>query len=192
MEKLRDEAEKKVNKIKNFNPYDLDSRSEDSNNSIEINNEKAINSRIDQIMRHERKSDSFIAAMRKANGEGNSISRKILFYKSVIKWLDIITSLLLISGVVISQIEQTHYYEVNLERRVMAITVVNCILENNFTSYNATEVDSIFNYTDYLSIIDVTDYTSVTFEMTIDDFSETCRDYILISNVISGKINIKI
>ena len=192
MEKFRQEAQKRVNKIKNFNPNDMDSRSEDSNNSMDNNNQKVINSKIDHIMMQERKSDLFIAAMIKANGEGNSISRRILFYKRVIKWLDIITSLLLISGVFVAQIEEAHYYQVNIDKRTTAITVINCILSKNFNNYNATQVDSIFNHANYLSSIDINDYTSITFEMTIDDFSITCRDYILISNIISGKFEIKI
>jgi hypothetical protein len=137
-------------------------------------------------MTNQRKSDSFISAIIKANGEGNSVSRKILFYKAMIKWLDIITSLLLLSGIFISQIEQSHYYEINLDKRVTAIKIVDCILKNDFSNYNATEADEILNYPNFLATVDKSNYKSVNIEMTIDEYSKTCRSFILISNIISG------
>lgn len=187
MDQLRNEAQNKMTKLKNFDPNDWDSRSEDSSNSVE-NNDRVINSRIDKLITHDRKSDSFISAIIKASGEGNSVSRKILFYKTIIKWLDIVTSLLLLSGILISQIEQTHYYELNLEKRVTAIKIVNCIIQNDFSTYNATEVDAVFNYPNFLATVDKSDYKSLIIEMTIDDFSTTCRSFILISNIISGML----
>jgi hypothetical protein len=185
MDQLRNEAQNKMNKLKNFDPTDWDSKSEDSNFSSE-NNDKVINSRVDKIMTIDRKNDSFVSAFIKASGEGNSVSKRILIYKTVIKWLDIITSLLLLSGIFISQMEQANYYEINKEKRIVAIKVVNCILNKNFSTYNSQEVDSVLNYPDFLSRIDKNDYTSVKIDMSIDELSSTCRSYILFSNIISG------
>jgi len=185
MDQLRNEAQNKMNKLKNFDPSDWDSKSEDSNFSSE-NYDKVINSRVDKIMTMDRKNDSFVSAIIKASGDGNSVSKRILLYKTVIKWLDIITSLLLLSGIFISQIEQANYYEINKEKRTVAIHVVNCILNKNFSTYNPQVVDSVLNYPDFLSSIDKNDISSVKINLTIDEFSSTCRSYILFSNIISG------
>jgi hypothetical protein len=119
-------------------------------------------------------------------GKGNFVSRKIYFYKILIKWLDVISTLILGISTVIALSENSYFYEDNLERRVAAVKVSKCILFRDFSDYNATFIDLVMNQTDFLSTVDKFRFDSVKVNLEIKEENEIQRVVVLILTIIAG------
>lgn len=187
IENLNLEIKSKIDRLKNFDEEALFSMSEDS--SFDEKEEIKKIKYDDSLTADSKRLDTFASAQLRAEGKGNFVTRKIYCYKFVVKWLDVITTVLLAISTLTAQIENLHFYDLNLKKRQAAITVVKCILSNNFSTYNATYIDQVMNQTDYLSTINTTDYHSVYVNLDIDKYSEQLRYFIVIMTLISCMIN---
>ena len=80
-------------------------------------------------------------------------TRMINFYKELVRWLDVITTLVIIVTCILAQLENFNFYDINLQKRTTAIILANMIDKKNFSGYNTTLFDSVFNTTDFISTI---------------------------------------
>jgi len=114
----------------------------------------------------------------------NKTGKTILNYKILIKWLDIITSVLIILGCIISQVENENNYNYNLNNRILSINLISDIY------YNTTKPIEEYNLTMFLNEksikkVNFSDYTSVSINIEINENCNNLRYIILVTTLIS-------
>jgi hypothetical protein len=178
------DLKKKMERLTFFDPNAIFNQSEDSSFEDDEIHHKSL-----EISPEESKKniDAYSSAIKKAQGKGNFVYKKINCYKLVIKWLDIISTFLIIVSMLIAQMDNQNFYEKNLIKRTTVIRIANYILRKNFSEYNAIQVDASLNCTNFWDTFDKNDISSLKVELVIDDHSQTLRFLILILTVISGK-----
>jgi len=90
----------------------------------------------------------------------NNTGKKILNYKILIKWLDIIASFLIILGCFISQVENEENYYYNLQNRVQSVKLISDVYHNEtkkideykFITLMEEKFAKQINYSDYSTI----------------------------------------
>lgn len=145
-----------------------------------------------------------------ARAKGDIISRKLSAYKKMIRGLDIFVTIVSIGTMIISQLENQHYYEKNIDRRVLIVQLADCMKQGCENPDNPNEpfpcsldcldekkFNQVFNKTDFFLSIDFekNDVNSIPLEFIIDDYSKIMRMIILfltiatiISIIMSRKI----
>jgi hypothetical protein len=106
----------------------------------------------------------------------NITTKKIFFFKKLIRWIDILVSLLIIVGCILSQVEDELFYSANLQDRVGVVKLMRDIKEKvsvpkDLSTYNI----SYLNDSDYVSKINFTDYDNIPLTLNIPSENSTIR-----------------
>jgi hypothetical protein len=90
-------------------------------------------------------------------------TKKIFFYKNLIRYIDIFVSILIIIGCIMSQVEDEFYYTANFQDRVGVVKLMRFISKNgvpndktdllrfNISYLNSTNLNE-FNFEDYMNL----------------------------------------
>jgi len=180
-----------LRRLKEFDPNSIYFLSEDSDSEFKTKNidstgNKLQASEFNATCDTKKNLDTFSSVQLKSVGKGNFVSRKIYFYKILIKWLDVFSTLILGISTVIALSENSYFYEENLHIRIAAVKVSRCILFKDYSDYNATYIDSVLNTTDFLSTVDKLRFDSVKVNLVIKEENEVQRVVVLILTIIAG------
>lgn len=190
------EIKEKIEKVKNFNPdscYDFSDVGEDESITANESPQATIRSMMSQ--EEDGLKDKRRRALTYQNlktsviviNSGNA-AKQILFYKQIIKWLDIVASVLIICGCLLAQIENESYYWDNIYDRV---GVVQLITDLSAVNGNLSQIDlNSYNIT-YLKnktfeeTINFTDYKNLPIPMQISNYSAVLRVLMCIFTLVS-------
>ena len=124
------------------------------------------------------------------NSQNLKPNKELIFKKTLIRALDVIASIFIISGMFIAQFENENYFDINKSIRNVTLKVVNRAIKGkstNFTNYfknytNLTEADcNYFANQKY----DKLNYTLINCPLNIDDYSMHLRIALLVTSIIS-------
>ena len=104
--------------------------------------------------------------------------------KILIKWLDIIASILIILGCILAQMENGSNYKNNLYDRVETINLISDIYLNTtkpLKEYNSTK----FSEPEFVKKINYSDYSSVPIVLEISEYCNNLRFVILLTSLVS-------
>lgn len=190
---LEIELKNKIEKIKNLNPEACYNFSELNDNisgfgyspdSSQMSKSVLPNESQKTRGTKDRFSDGFNPFLKTSNLILNKTGKTILNYKIIIKWLDIIASVLIILGCILSQIENEKYYQENKQDRIECIRLISDIyfnITNPLDSYNISKL----NDDNFRNKINLTDYKSIPVAILISDFCNNLRYLVLILTLIS-------
>ena len=150
--------------------------------------------------------NSKINAIENNNRAIVKISKSYLRYKKLIKTLDIIIIILVIITCIIIQLDDSHTYNKNKQKRILTGRLAQCIagdttlvrggkiIEINCTDnnyLNPEEYDIVFNRKNYLNQINFKnkDVYQIPIHFEIDDYDEVLRIFILITTAITIVLN---
>lgn len=184
LDNLNFDMKKKLERLSFFDPNDIFNQSEDSFLEDDKINNRSLKLSFENSKSYKHVSSSYVKT---SQSKGKYVSQKIKFYKLAIKWLDVISTILIIISMLIAQIENQNFYEKNFERRTTLIKIANYIISKNFSGYNDIEVDKSLNYTNFKNTFDKNEISSLKVDLEIDDISQKLRYTILSLSVISGK-----
>lgn len=185
------EIMKKKEKLNNFNPKDLFD-SEVSDSSINDSNNSKLNKQTKSYaLQSNMTNKTYDSAMKKTNGKGNLASRKINLLKKVVKWIDLISIILILSGCILSQCENINYQTINKNRRTAIVLIANCIRMKIFSNLNITFINQTFINENINNLFLLNNFNTnvkiseIKFELLIDDYCKICRKIILLLAIIS-------
>lgn len=188
---LISDVKNKMEKLNQFNPETLLSMSDNSfNDCEEIKDEADISAskrRLDNTLTGNKRRtflETYNSAKNKAAGTRNKASNIKLILKNFIRYIDIVTSIIVLFGCFLSQLENMNYYQVNLKFRLTAVELAKAITFNK-TNFNNSYFVKQFGRDDYIS--DFNDFRTLKAEMVIDQYSSTLRNFILVTTLISSK-----
>jgi hypothetical protein len=108
----------------------------------------------------------------------NITSKKIFFYKNLIRYIDILVSLLILIGCILSQIEDELFYKGNLQDRVGVVKLMRYIQQKGMPKDLSYFNISYLNNTAIMSKVNLTDIETIPLELVIDNTNANIR-YIL-------------
>lgn len=112
----------------------------------------------------------------------NKTSKTILKYKNIIKWLDIIASVIIIVGCVISQIENQTFYDYNRQDRVNSVKLISDVYFNktkNLREYNISKLSD----EDFVKSLNLSDYSSIPVPMQVCEYCNLLRLIVFFSTL---------
>jgi hypothetical protein len=178
-----------MERLKTFDPQTIFSMSDESFDDEEEGKSSDLKMRKnDSVLDNRKLNETFLSAQNKAEGKGNFASQRINFYKSLIFWIDIISTILIIGSEILIQLENSNYYQINKVKRTEAIKIAKYILLEDPSLYNASLANELFNSTDFNSTLNWKDYQSVKITLDVDDFCSGLRFVILTMSVLSSKL----
>lgn len=192
------ETEELMEKIKNFNPdscYDFSELDDEVNDSQTANvTLKSIVNTIEskkpnQIINVNRKNQSthnlkFSDVLEKQGDKG----KKIFRLKRIIKLVDLLASIMIISGYILSLLEHENYYFDNLTERVGGIKLMLDLqsAEGNVSQLNLSNYElSFLKNSTLTSSISFTDYFNIPISLQISQMCQEFRIYISILTFLS-------
>jgi hypothetical protein len=187
IENLEIEIKNKIEKIRNFNPQtcyvfsDLNEEQIDYTASPEVS---VISRTPQKNASHSfpEKNNHLLDSRQIANK--NITSKKIFFFKKLIRSIDILVSILILIGCILSQIEDEFFYSANLQDRVGVVKLMRYI------KYNGVPVDfspfniSYMNNTDFVKKINFSDYDNIPLTLEIPAINANIRYILTILTII--------
>lgn len=170
LDRVRVEIQSKREMIKTTpNLYSSDYSSEGNADDTEIYSQKK-----NKTMASVHKETNSMVDFNPTPRKGESVTCKLQFYKRVIRTLDVLITIFSIAGMIISQLENKVFTDINRTKRVLIVHLANCIDKGNCTRsmFNEEEYNKVLMTNDYLSTINFTDVDSIHFSLILDD---TCR-----------------
>lgn len=118
----------------------------------------------------------------------NNVEKKIINYKTIIKWLDLFASIMIIAGCIISQVENEHFYYDNIYDRVEVVklitdlNVVNSdVSKINFSNYNISYM--LEKNENLIKNLNFTNYQELPIPLLISDYGVNMRLIICILTI---------
>jgi hypothetical protein len=116
--------------------------------------------------------------------------KRVAQYKNIVKWLDILASIMIIAGCVASQIEGEYYYDENLITRTESIRLIKDLkrFSGNLSmiiikNYNISYIQD-GNYSHNGKKVDFINYENLPVPLKISEFCENLRLVILVLTII--------
>lgn len=191
------EIRNKIEKVKNFNPESCfnfsDLNEEDSVSAMSPDTSVLSRSVLPQNNSQETKLGSKNLSkeasnpfLKTSNIAFNKTGKTIQNYKILIKWLDIIASVLIILGCVLSQLENETNYNNNLTDRVESVRLISDVYFNttkNIEEYNISKLNN--NVEEFIKNINFSDYLSVPVILQISEYCNNLRYVILFTSIVA-------
>lgn len=118
----------------------------------------------------------------------NKVEKKIMNYKTIIKWLDLFASIMIIAGCIISQVENEHFYYDNIYDRVEVVKLISDLdLVNsdvskiNFSNYNISYM--LEKNENLIKNLNFTNYQELPIPLLISDYGVNMRLIICILTI---------
>lgn len=136
----------------------------------------------------------------KSPRRGELITRQLFKYKKIIRGLDVFIAIIAIVTMILSQLENQHYFELNQQRRILIVRIAECLSKgipnpddpNNpiicYPEYfNQDEYNTEFEMHNYFNQIDfeTREIGSIPLKFKLDSFCSTMRTIILFLTMIT-------
>lgn len=140
LKNLETATKKKLEKIQNFDfsdCYDFSDSEEKEGNIIKTALFHPNKNNLNSSEIYNRKANQFSKTTK-----NNNLKNKILSYKNIIKWLDVLSTIMIISGCFIAQRENENYQNENSYDRVEVIKLIRDLKDINWREINTNFSES--------------------------------------------------
>jgi hypothetical protein len=202
LKNMESQTRQKMEKIKNFNPTDCFDFSQSIDEKTGLISKTTMLFRNSMTLMEENRNK--FMPVTSADSKKSKIEEKISNYQRVIKWLDILASLMIIIGCLLSQIENEKYQSENSHDRIEVVRLIrdsnyffqnfkgrnsnkNALVEEEFYKFlNLSKYKiSYLNNLTFTQNLNFSNYESIPIPMSISDESCKLRWAILIMTVLS-------